>query len=244
MKRLALLMLALCCFSWSCTGKPSDDALDGGMTADGAGGPGPSRDAGPSTYCPAGTTLTPYLGDTRMTHFTMPDMVLKPMTDYFAVLETDVGRLVLALTADQTPKTVNSFVFLTRNHFYDGVAFHRVLEGFVAQGGDPNTVDLPPATWGTGGPGYQFGLELVNGLNFDARGVLGMARAMSPDTNGSQFFITLASQPGLDNNYTVFGKVSEGDGVLDLIKRGPMPDGVVTMAPTRMQTVHICEKSQ
>ena len=233
MKRLAFLMLAAC-------GSPS--ALpDGSALMDGSPGQG-SRDGDSGLYCPAGTTLTPYKSEVRKTSFAMADMVLDSAADYFAVVETDVGRLVLDLYEAQTPITVNSFVFLTLHHFYDGVAFHRVLEGFVAQGGDPNSVDSPSGTWGTGGPGYKFGLEIVNGLNFDARGSLGMARAAMPDTNGSQFFITLDPAASLNGMYTVFGKVTEGAGTLDLIKRGAMPSGLVSKDPTRMNTVNICQK--
>jgi cyclophilin family peptidyl-prolyl cis-trans isomerase len=108
-----------------------------------------------------------------------------------------------------------------------------------AQGGDPNTVDKPPNTWGTGGPGYMFGLEIVPALNFDSRGILGMARTMDPNSNGSQFFITLAAATNLDGMYTVFGKVVEGDAVLDMIKRGM---GATFTDPTRMQIVRICQK--
>ncbi len=211
---------------------------------DGTTGQDGSGDGGASFYCPAGTTLTPYTSDVRKTSFMMAAMVLDNTKDYFAVLETDVGRIVLDLTEVQTPITVNSFVFLTLNHFYDGVAFHRVIAGFVAQGGDPNTVNKPSNTWGTGGPGYTFSVEIVNGLNFDSRGVLGMARGPSPDSNGSQFYITLAAASNLNGMYTVFGKVTEGDAVLDTIKRGdPMVmNGLVSTNPTRMTTVNICEK--
>lgn len=239
MKRLVFFLLAVC----GCSMKPSDEmADDGGAIADGLTSQDAAGDGGRGFYCPAGTTLTPYMSEVRKASFAMADMVLAPATDYFAVVETNVGRIVLDLHAAQTPITVNSFVFLALNHFYDGIAFHRVLEGFVAQGGDPNTVDKPPGTWGTGGPGYQFGLEIVSGLNFDSRGVLGMARAAMPNTNGSQFFITLAAASSLDNMYTVFGKVTEGDATLDRIKRGAMPGGLVTVEPTRMQTVNICQK--
>lgn len=99
-------------------------------------------------------------------------------------------------------------------------------------GGNPNS-------WGTGGPGYTFNTELVANLNFDSRGVLGMARSQSMSSNGSQFFITLAAAGHLDDVYTVFGKVTEGDAVLDMIKRG-MPPGFTD--PTRMKTVNICQK--
>ena len=229
MKRLALLMLAAC-------GSPPNlpTGLDSGV--------GPEGDAGFGLYCPAGTTLTPYKSSIRTASFPKAEMVLDSAADYFAVIETAGGRIVLDLEEARTPITVNSFVFLTLNHFYDGVAFHRVLDGFVAQGGDPNTVDKPVGTWGTGGPGYQFGLEIVNGLNFDSRGVLGMAHANMPDTNGSQFFITLAAAASLDGMYTVFGKVTEGDAALAMIKLGPQPSGTVSPDPTRMRTVNICQK--
>lgn len=211
--------------------------MDGTTGQDGGG------DSGPSFYCPAGTTLTAYKSAVRKTSFPMADMVLDASADYFAVLETDVGRIVLDLTEAQTPITVNSFVFLTLNHFYDGVGFHRVIDGFMAQGGDPNTVDKPSSSWGTGGPGYMFGTEFDAALKFDSRGVLGMARSTSMNSNGSQFFITFAAQPSLDMMYTVFGKVTEGDAVLDMIKRGnPNANGAVSADPTRMKTVNICQK--
>lgn len=101
------------------------------------------------------------------------------------------------------------------------------------------TVDKPNNTWGTGGPGYTFGLEVMPSLTFDARGVLGMARSSSPNSNGSQFFITFAPYAAGNQMYTVFGKVTEGDAVLDLIKRGAPPG---FLDPTRMTEVHVCEK--
>lgn len=242
MKRLFLLAL-VACSSPSTTqdggGSDGSTPMDTGtMMQEGGGG-----DSGVSFYCPMGTMLTPYKSDVRKTTFTMADQVLDMNADYFAVLETDVGRIVLDLTEALTPITVNSFVFLTLNHFYDGVAFHRVIDGFVAQGGDPNTVDKPSNTWGTGGPGYTFNTELVMSLNFDSRGVLGMARSQSMSSNGSQFFITLAAASNLDQMYTVFGKVTEGDAVLDMIKRGDAQNnGLVLTNPTRMKTVNICQK--
>lgn len=103
-------------------------------------------------------------------------MATEPNRDYLAVLDTDAGRIVLDLYETRTPITVNSFVFLARNHYFDGIAFHRVIEGFVAQGGDPNTIDMPRSTWRSGGPGYTFGLEIDPMLHYDRAGVLGMAR--------------------------------------------------------------------
>ena len=112
-----------------------------------------------------------------------------------------------------------------------------MIEGFVAQGGDPNTLSSNMANWGTGGPGYYFGLEVSSSVTYDGPGVVGMARSSQPDTNGSQFFITFAAQPSLDGAYTIFAEVTEGMDVLPNIVRG-MPPAV----PTRMTEVHICEQ--
>src|SRR4051794_6061675 len=141
---------------------------------------------------PAGTTLTPFLSTEPERTFDAAGTALSPGIDYLAVIETDAGRLVLDLFEEQTPITVNSFVWLALHHFYDGIAFHRVIDGFVAQGGDPNTLDADTSQWGTGGPGYGFGLEIVPSLTYDAAGAVGMARSQDPNSNGSQFYITLA----------------------------------------------------
>jgi peptidylprolyl isomerase len=165
-----------------------------------------------------------------------PEASLMPGYDYRALVVTDVGTLTIDLFEEATPVTVNSFVWLARNHFFDGIAFHRVIEGFVAQGGDPNTVDGGRGTWGRGGPGYNFGLEITDELRFDAPGVLGMARGASPNSNGSQFYLTLAPTPNLDDQYTVFGRVlgvADLD-VLDHIARGEPPE-----TPTRITSVTI-----
>jgi peptidylprolyl isomerase len=200
--------------------------------------------SGGGRYAPMGFTVTAELSATPVRMFNSAMMVLEPNKDYAAVIETDVpGRIVIDLTETQTPITVNSFVFLARNHFYDGIAFHRVLEGFVAQGGDPKTLSADRAMWGTGGCGYMFGLEIDPTLNFNSRGVLGMARAMSPDSNGSQFYLTLAPTPGLNNMYTVFGRIIEGDSVLDGIARN-MSMNSPPAVPTRMTSVYIVERSR
>jgi peptidylprolyl isomerase len=247
MKRLFFFVLAAC----SSNPVTADGGTDGssGMDSSMDGSTGQDGgcvlgDSGPTSfYCPTGTTFTAYRSAVRTATFPKAGMVLDASADYFAVIETDVGRIVLDLTEALTPITVNSFVFLTLNHFYDGVGFHRVIDGFMAQTGDPNTVDKPSSTWGTGGPGYMYGTEFDPSLKFDSKGVLGMARSTSMTSNGSQFFITFAAQPSLDMMYTVFGKVTEGDAVLDMIKRGnPNANGAVTADPTRMKTVNICQK--
>ena len=148
-------------------------------------------------------------------HFTdCPPMVIDRDKKYFATLKTDKGDVKLELFADKAPLAVNSFVFLANNGWFDGVTFHRVIPGFVAQAGDPSGS-------GFGGPGYTFENETSADLKFDAPGVLGMANA-GPGTNGSQFFITFAPTPNLDGGYTIFGRVVEGMDVLEkLTPRDP-----------------------
>ncbi len=120
------------------------------------------------------------------------------------------GEFTIHLYPEKAPVTVNSFIFLVRQGFYDGVTFHRVLEGFVAQGGDPTGT-------GAGGPGYEF-INEDSDLKYDKAGVVAMANA-GRDTNGSQFFITYAPLPRLNGGYTIFGQVSEGMDVVNAITR-------------------------
>lgn len=144
-----------------------------------------------------------------------PEMTIDPSKYYFATLKTERGDIKIQLFADRSPMTVNNFVFLAREGFYDNTTFHRVIEDFMAQGGDPTGT-------GTGGPGYTFADEFWPGATFDRRGLLAMANA-GPGTNGSQFFITFAPAPWLDGGHTIFGEVIEGDEVLDQITlRDPM----------------------
>src|SRR3990167_4201366 len=140
-----------------------------------------------------------------------PKMTIDEDKIYTAILKTSEGDIEISLHADKTPKTVNSFVSLARKNFYDGTIFHRVIKGFMIQGGDP-TGD------GTGGPGYKFDDE-----PFDVeyiRGTVAMANA-GPDTNGSQFFIMHADNP-LPKDYIIFGKVISGMDVVDTIAKSPV----------------------
>jgi cyclophilin family peptidyl-prolyl cis-trans isomerase len=143
-----------------------------------------------------------------------PPMTIDTSKSYRAIIKTEVGDIVVQLFADQAPTTVNSFVFLARQGYYDNVTFHRVLEGFMAQGGDPTGT-------GSGSPGYEFQNENQD-ARFDKAGQLAMANA-GPNTNGSQFFITFGpaeQNQGLQGSgYTIFGEVVEGMDVLDQIKR-------------------------
>jgi peptidyl-prolyl cis-trans isomerase B (cyclophilin B) len=137
-------------------------------------------------------------------------MMIDPEKQYTATIETEKGNIVLELFASDVPLTVNNFVFLAREGFYDGTIFHRVFPDFMAQGGDPT---------GTGGgnPGYSFADEFTEHTH--VTGALSMANS-GPDTNGSQFFITYSPQHHLDGNHSVFGQLIEGMSVLENIKQG------------------------
>jgi cyclophilin family peptidyl-prolyl cis-trans isomerase len=147
-----------------------------------------------------------------------PPMQVDPLTQYIATLHTSKGDITLELFPEEAPLAVNSFVFLAREGWFDGVSFHRVLPGFVAQAGDPSGT-------GFGSPGYAFDVELSPDLKFDSPGVLAMANA-GPGSNGSQFFITYGPTPQLDGGYTIFGKVISGMDVAEsLTPRDPAMPG-------------------
>jgi peptidyl-prolyl cis-trans isomerase B (cyclophilin B) len=162
---------------------------------------------------------------------TPPSGDLDLSKSYTARLKTERGEIVVELYADRVPRTVENFVNLARAGFYDGTTFHRVIPGFMAQGGDPTGT-------GTGGPGYQFGDEFHPSLRHDGPGVLSMANA-GPGTNGSQFFITHAATPHLDNKHSVFGRVTAGmDVVRALRERDPQRD---RQPGDRIDTIEITE---
>lgn len=144
-----------------------------------------------------------------------PEMVIDTSKSYSATVETNRGSFTIDLLTDVAPKTVNNFVFLAREGFYDGTTFHRVIPGFVAQGGDPTGS-------GRGGPGYRFEDELTDTPFVE--GIVGMANS-GPNTNGSQFYIMLGDAPHLTNRYTAFGRIAEGmDIVQSLRPRNPEGD--------------------
>lgn len=141
-------------------------------------------------------------------------MAIDPTKKYSALLKTSKGDIKIALYSDKVPNTVNNFVFLSRAGYYNNTIFHRVIENFMAQGGDPTKT-------GRGGPGYQFRDEFHPKLRHDKPGVLSMANA-GPNTNGSQFFITHVPTPWLDNKHAVFGQVIAGlDVLLSIPPRDP-----------------------
>src|SRR5439155_25312499 len=142
-------------------------------------------------------------------------------TNEVAVIKTTEGEMVAELWSDVAPKTVDNFKTLARKGFYDGTAFHRIIKGFMIQGGDPLTKDTTAESrWGTGDPGYKIKAEFNDRPH--VKGVLSMARSQSPDSAGSQFFIVLDQAPHLDHKYTAFGKVIKGEDVLEKIGNTPV----------------------
>jgi cyclophilin family peptidyl-prolyl cis-trans isomerase len=147
-----------------------------------------------------------------------PEMVIDPSKTYQAIFKTERGDFTVDLFADKAPITVNNFVYLARDGFYDGTTFHRVIKGFMVQGGDPTGT-------GRGGPGYKWNDEAsALKIAHDSPGTLSMANA-GPNTNGSQFFVTHGPTPHLNGKHAVFGQVSDGmDVVLSIRERDPMSD--------------------
>ena len=150
---------------------------------------------------------------------TPPAMQIDPAKKYRVTMTTSRGVIDIELYPQYAPKTVNNFVFLARESFYDGIVFHRVISDFMIQGGDPTGT-------GRGGPGYRFADEFVGNPLIHERGVISMANA-GPGTNGSQFFITHSPQPHLNGKHTVFGKVTAGLDVVDAIRQGDVMTSVV-----------------
>jgi len=147
------------------------------------------------------------------------DMKLDATKSYTATIKTNRGDIIVELYADKTPTTVNNFVFLAKDGYYDGVKFHRVIADFMVQTGDPTGT-------GRGGPGYKFADEFHPSLRHTGPGILSMANA-GAGTNGSQFFITHVKTEHLDNKHSVFGKVREGMDVVNAIKQGDVMNEVV-----------------
>jgi cyclophilin family peptidyl-prolyl cis-trans isomerase len=160
-----------------------------------------------------------------------PAMQIDPSKSYQATIKTDLGDIVISLESEKTPKTVNNFVFLAQEGYYDDVIFHRVIPNFMAQGGDPTGT-------GRGGPGYNFEDEFHPDLRHDGPGVLSMANA-GPNTNGSQFFLTHVATPHLDNKHSVFGKITDGlDVLLSIPDRDP---NAVNSPSVKINAIEIVE---
>jgi cyclophilin family peptidyl-prolyl cis-trans isomerase len=152
-------------------------------------------------------------GDKAVAKYSKPfDMKIDPAKPYMATISTNKGDITVKLYASQAPRTVNNFVCLAEDHYYDGITFHRVIKDFMIQGGDPTGT-------GTGGPGYTFRDEFDPKLKHDRPGILSMANA-GPGTNGSQFFITHVPTPWLDGKHSIFGQVVKGQDVVNQIEKG------------------------
>jgi peptidyl-prolyl cis-trans isomerase B (cyclophilin B) len=150
------------------------------------------------------------VGGSRIAQYSnVPPVTIDTSAQYSAVIRTNLGNMAIELFAALAPVTVNNFIFLANDGFYDGVVFHRVIPSFMIQGGDP-------LGQGTGGPGYRFQDEFVASLTFDQPGKLAMANS-GPATNGSQFFVTTVPTPHLNNLHTIFGQITQGQDVADAI---------------------------
>jgi cyclophilin family peptidyl-prolyl cis-trans isomerase len=177
------------------------------------------------------------LNDTITPTITMPTPTINPNIQYFATLNTSAGKIEIKFNLGQTPQTVGNFVKLAKSGFYNNTVFHRVMSGFMIQGGDPKGD-------GTGGPGYTFADEPFTGDY--TRGTVAMANA-GPNTNGSQFFIMHETRP-LPKNYVIFGQVVSGMETVDKIATAPVTAGISgenssPVNPVKILTVDISEKS-
>ena len=181
------------------------------------------------TPCPAADGSSP----ARRKFPSPPPMCIDPSKRYTAVMDTSMGSITIALDAVAAPRTVNNFVVLARYHYYDGVIFHRIINGFVCQGGDPTGT-------GRGGPGYRFDDELPKPGRYEV-GSLAMANA-GPDTNGSQFFIISGPNgAGLPPQYSLFGKVVRGLEVVDAMQRVKTDRNDRPLADVTINSVTITE---
>ena len=167
----------------------------------------------------------------RKQYTSPPPMTIDPMGSYTATIRTNKGNIVVELLPGPAPKTVNNFVFLANEGFYDGTIFHRVIPDFMIQGGDPTGT-------GTSGPGYKFEDEINPMFVFDRAGILAMANA-GPNTNGSQFFITTVATPHLNGAHTIFGRVVEGQTVTEAISVVPRGAGDKPNSPVIIEGIDI-----
>ena len=163
----------------------------------------------------------------------LPPMAINIDSGYIATIHTNKGEIIIELSPSLAPNTVNNFIFLAQEGFYDGVIFHRVIEDFMIQGGDPTGT-------GTGGPGYEFGDEIERRLDFGQAGIVAMANS-GPDTNGSQFFITVAPAPHLNGAYTIFGQVTQGQDIADAISKVTTGAGDRPVEPITVESIEFLE---
>ena len=242
--RLLIITCALgaVLFATACGGDSKKTSTPTASSNSAATTPGPTSAATPgatkAATTPAATTSTattpaaaPTQAGGKKTYSARPPLTIDPNKKYFATIKMDIGDIKLELYPKDAPEHVNSFVFLAKEGFYDGVTFHRVIPGFVAQAGDPTGT-------GRGGPGYTIPDE-VNSHKF-LDGSLGMAKTAAPNSAGSQWFIDYAPQTALDAGYTVFGQLVSGRDVLDKIK--PRDPATATTPGTVINAIVIEEQ--
>ncbi len=167
--------------------------------------------------------MTIHQAGAEVRHQTFTQKEIKVMQETRAILHTHLGDITLKFLPEVAPNHVDNFITLAQKGFYDGTTFHRIIPGFMIQGGDPNTKDPDRSKHGMGGPGYQVKAEFNKTSH--KRGILSMARSGHPDSAGSQFFICVADAPHLNNQYTAFGEVVKGLDVVDKIVSQPKDKG-------------------
>jgi len=187
---------------------PAPTPASAPTTAPAAAAPATAPASAPTTAPAAAPAPGTLPTATTYTFSAPPPMTIDPSRRYLATILTPRGEIVIELLPEIAPQTVNNFVFLARNNFYNGLTWHRVLPNFMAQGGDP-------LGDGTGSPGYSIPAEFTDKLAFDRPGIVAMARSADPDSAGSQFFITTAPADWLNGQYTIFGRVIEGQEIVD-----------------------------
>jgi peptidylprolyl isomerase len=240
---MKLLLIAAACvaaFAFTACNGDDDDPGAESTRAGGAATPGATSAAGttptagdgtPQTQPTTATGENPTPGGSSLSYAAPPPMTIDENKRYFATIKTDAGDIRLELFPSEAPIHVNNFVFLAREGFYNGVTFHRVIPGFVAQAGDPTGT-------GRGGPGYTIEDEQTDRQFID--GTLGMAKTAAPNSAGSQWFICYAPQPNLDGGYTAFGQLVEGRDVLDAI--APRDPATATTPGTVINSIEIEEQ--
>jgi cyclophilin family peptidyl-prolyl cis-trans isomerase len=230
-----LMTCALCAalLAAACGGDSKKAATPAADTADSVAATGTKASSTAASAAPTGSTpaVAPTQAGGKKTYSAEPPMTIDANKKYFATIKMDIGDIRLELYPKEAPHSVNSFVFLSRDGFYDGVTFHRVIQGFVAQAGDPTGT-------GRGGPGYTIPDEVNTHKFLD--GTLGMAKTSAPNSAGSQWFIDYAPQANLDGGYTVFGQLVSGRDVLDKIT--PRDPSTATTPGTKINTIVIEEQ--
>jgi peptidylprolyl isomerase len=210
-RAILVALLAFAAFAFvACGGDDDDSTSTNGFNTTTV----TARPIGTTTAAPAATNCGPKVttdtGEPSMKTYTAePPMTIDASKTYTAVVHTERGDFTIKLRADLAPHHVNSFIFLAKDGYFDNVTFHRVIPGFVAQTGDPTGN-------GNGGPGYTLKAEFTTSVPY-TRGVVGMARSTSPDSAGSQWYVTYGNAPNLNGAYTVFGEVTDGMDVVDCI---------------------------